>query len=104
MGRIFQTDWTTVLDMEFTTKSTPKKNQVRSPLRYPGSKRRFIGYIERALEINQIKPSLYIEPFIGGGSIALQLLQDNFVDYAILMDIAWVNIHQDCIIYKIILK
>jgi DNA adenine methylase len=58
-----------------------------SPLRYPGSKRRLVGYIEEAIRINDLKPSLYVEPFVGGGSVALQLLQDKMVEKVILMDL-----------------
>jgi DNA adenine methylase len=57
-----------------------------SPLRYPGSKRRLVKYIEQALEINSLTPALYVEPFIGGGSVALHLLQENLIGQAILMD------------------
>lgn len=62
-----------------------------SPLRYPGSKRRLAKYVRQALDINGLKPALYIEPFVGGGSVALQLLQDQMVSSVILMDIdPWV--------------
>jgi DNA adenine methylase len=57
-----------------------------SPLRYPGSKRRLIGYIKKALEINNFKPSLYVEPFVGGGSVAIQLLHEDLVDKVIIND------------------
>jgi DNA adenine methylase len=58
-----------------------------SPLRYPGSKRGLVGYIKQALEINKCKPALYIEPFVGGASVALQLMQDGLIQSAILMDV-----------------
>jgi DNA adenine methylase len=58
-----------------------------SPLRYPGSKRRIAKYVSQALELNGLKPSLYVEPFLGGGSVALQLLQDQSVKQVLLMDI-----------------
>ena len=58
-----------------------------SPLRYPGSKRRLVGYIRQALEMNKLRPTLYVEPFVGGASVALQLMQDGLVDRVILMDI-----------------
>lgn len=62
-----------------------------SPLRYPGSKRRLVKYIKQALELNGLKPFLYVEPFIGGGNVALQLLQDGLINQAILMDVdPWV--------------
>jgi DNA adenine methylase len=67
--------------------SSLKRSPFLSPLRYPGSKRRLIGYIKEALEINGLKPSLYVEPFIGGASVALQLMQEDLVDKVILMDI-----------------
>jgi len=57
-----------------------------SPLRYPGSKRRLFQYIKKSLEINNLKPSLYIEPFAGGASVALQLLKENLVGKVILID------------------
>jgi len=58
-----------------------------SPLRYPGSKRRLVDYISEALKANSLRPSLYVEPFVGGGSVAINLLNDNLVDRAILVDI-----------------
>lgn len=63
-----------------------------SPLRYPGSKRRLSKYVKQALDLNSLKPALYVEPFVGGGSVALQLLCDDIVTKAILMDIdPWVT-------------
>jgi len=59
---------------------------LRSPLRYPGSKRRLIPYICQVLKKNGVKPCLYIEPFVGGGSIALQLIHEGLVDRILLMD------------------
>ena len=65
----------------------PNTKTLISPLRYPGSKRRLVGYIKEALQINKLRPSLYIEPFVGGGSVAINLLNDNLVERAILVDI-----------------
>jgi DNA adenine methylase len=59
---------------------------ILSPLRYPGSKRRLAGYINRALEINRLHPSLFVEPFAGGASVALQLLNDGMVNTIGLID------------------
>ncbi len=58
-----------------------------SSLRYPGSKRRLVGYIRQALQINEFEPYLYVEPFVGGASVALQLLQDGLVPRVILTDL-----------------
>ena len=51
-----------------------------SPLRYPGAKRRLSGYIAEAIKLNAPKPRLLVEPFAGGASVALQLLNDGLVD------------------------
>ena len=59
---------------------------ILSPLRYPGSKRRFAGYVRRALELNGLKPKLFVEPFAGGASVALQLLNDGLVEKIGLID------------------
>ncbi|HEX7314344.1 MAG TPA: DNA adenine methylase [Pyrinomonadaceae bacterium] len=53
---------------------------ILSPLRYPGSKRRLSGYIAETLKLNSLRPKLLVEPFAGGLSAALQLLNDNLVD------------------------
>ena len=52
---------------------------ILSPLRYVGSKRRLAGYIARTIEDNGLTPELFIEPFAGGASVALQLLMDGVV-------------------------
>lgn len=59
---------------------------ILSPLRYPGSKRRFAGYVRRALDLNGLKPELFVEPFAGGASVALQLLNDGVVAKIGLID------------------
>lgn len=51
-----------------------------SPLRYPGGKRRLAPYIGEALRLNRLRPKLYVEPFAGGASVAIQLLHDNLVE------------------------
>lgn len=55
-----------------------------SPLRYPGGKRRLARYVAEALHRNQIRPELYVEPFAGGASVAIQLLHDNLVEQVAL--------------------
>lgn len=58
--------------------------QIVSPLRYPGSKRRLVGYLARALELSRFPPDLLVEPFAGGASVALQLLASGAVERAAL--------------------
>ncbi len=53
---------------------------ILSPLRYPGAKRRLSGYISEVLRLNGLRPKLFVEPFAGGASVALQLLTENLVD------------------------
>jgi DNA adenine methylase len=59
---------------------------ILSPLRYPGAKRRLAGYVRRVLELNGRTPGLFVEPFAGGASVALQLLQDGVVSKIGLVD------------------
>ena len=53
---------------------------ILSPLRYPGAKRRLAGYIERVVVLNRLRPALFVEPFAGGASVALQLLNNRVVE------------------------
>lgn len=57
-----------------------KSASIVSPLRYPGSKRRFASYVAETLKANDYKPKLLVEPFAGGLSVALQMLADNLVE------------------------
>lgn len=50
-----------------------------SPLRYPGGKRRILPYIARAIAALPRRPSLLVEPFAGGSSVAVGLLEHGFV-------------------------
>ncbi len=43
-----------------------------SPLRYPGSKRQLSRYVQDVLELNELHPTLYVEPFVGGASAELR--------------------------------
>jgi len=70
----------------------PKAKTLISPLRYPGSKRRLVDRIKETLKANELHPSLYVEPFVGGGSVAINLLNDNLVDQVILVDLdPWIT-------------
>jgi len=53
---------------------------ILSPLRYPGGKRRLAGYIAATIRLNGLRPKLFVEPFAGGASVALQLLNDGLVE------------------------
>ncbi len=53
---------------------------ILSPLRYPGGKKRLAGYIAATIRLNNLHPKLFVEPFAGGASVALQLLNDGLVE------------------------
>lgn len=55
-------------------KQVVQERVVLSPLRYPGGKRRLTPYVAAALKANELEPDLFVEPFAGGASVALELL------------------------------
>lgn len=55
------------------------KSNIVSPLRYPGSKRRLAEYIKSIIKENYYYPEVFIEPFAGGASVALKLLNEDIV-------------------------
>jgi DNA adenine methylase len=58
-----------------------------SPLRYPGSKRRLAQYLQDVVQLNKLSPKLYVEPFAGGASVALQLACNGIVEKIGLSDL-----------------
>jgi DNA adenine methylase len=58
---------------ESRNQSVAEDRVVLSPLRYPGGKRRLVPYVRDVLEANDLKPCLFVEPFAGGSSVALEL-------------------------------
>lgn len=57
-----------------------------SPLRYPGSKKKLLPYLEAILVENRLAPRAIIEPFTGGGSVFLHFLTNGLVERAIISD------------------
>lgn len=57
-----------------------------SPLRYPGGKSQLKNFIVELLKDNNLKNVTYIEPFAGGGGLALSLLYSGDVDKIIIND------------------
>jgi DNA adenine methylase len=57
-----------------------RRRTVLSPLRYPGGKRRLVPYVAAALEANALRPELFVEPFAGGASVALELAEADAVE------------------------
>lgn len=58
-----------------------------SPLRYPGGKGKLSQYVAQTILDNNLKNCEYVEPFVGGGAVALYLLQKGFVQHIHINDI-----------------
>lgn len=57
-----------------------------SPLRYPGGKAKLTGYIRQIIYENNLRGGVYIEPYVGGASVALGLLLSGDVDEIVIND------------------
>lgn len=57
-----------------------------SPLRYPGSKRKMLPAIRQLIVDNVPRPELLVEPFCGGASVSLGLLEADAVERVFLAD------------------
>lgn len=58
----------------------------RSVLRYPGSKARFVDFIEKSIKLNKPKFDVFAEPFCGGASVSIALLERGVVENVALND------------------
>lgn len=58
----------------------------RSILRYPGSKARFVGLIEESIRRNKLAVEVFAEPFCGGASVSIALLEKGIVQSIALND------------------
>ncbi len=68
---------TLALDFMIEASRIEEKKMIKSPLRYPGGKSRFINQIVPYIYNNYAE---YREPFVGGGSVFLACLQDASTD------------------------
>lgn len=57
-----------------------------SPLRYPGGKHMIYPFVKELLDINGLQGGTYIEPFVGGAGLAIQLLLNCDVHRIIIND------------------
>ena len=57
-----------------------------SPLRYPGGKSKLTPLVEKLMQSAGINNGVYIEPFVGGGGVALSLLIDKKVRKIVIND------------------
>jgi len=58
-----------------------------SLLRYPGSKARLARFIGQSIKMNNLGSSVFVEPFCGGASISIALLESNTITEIVLNDI-----------------
>jgi DNA adenine methylase len=58
-----------------------------SPLRYPGGKWRLARFFGKLIDLNFERRPAYLEPYAGGGSLALSLLFSNYVSEIFLNDL-----------------
>lgn len=57
-----------------------------SPLRYPGGKAKVSSFVQELIIQNNLLDGKYVEPYVGGGSVALSMLFNECVsDIYILM-------------------
>ena len=57
-----------------------------SPLRYPGGKGKMARVFKQMIEANDLLDGVYVEPFVGGGSVALSLLLSDYVSRILIND------------------
>jgi DNA adenine methylase len=58
-----------------------------SPFRYPGGKTWLVPYIKMWLKNLSFRPSLFIEPFVGGGIISLTVASENLADEVLMIEL-----------------
>ena len=57
-----------------------------SPLRYPGGKGKVANYFSKLFIDNNLDGGTYVEPYVGGGSVALSLLFNVLASHIIIND------------------
>lgn len=58
----------------------------QSPLRYPGGKAKVAPFVKALLLQNNLDGGSYIEPYVGGGAVAISLLFDRIVNDVYIND------------------
>jgi DNA adenine methylase len=69
-----------------TNTSFPKPSTL-SPFRYPGGKSRFRARIIDWVRSYNFRPSVFVEPFAGGGSVSLAMAELNLTDRVVLAEL-----------------
>lgn len=63
-----------------------KRMDFFSPLRYPGGKGKVADFFKEIIHNNNLLDGVYIEPYVGGGAVALSLLMNEYVNRIIIND------------------
>lgn len=63
-----------------------KMSHTKSPLRYPGGKSQLWKFVKSTIEYNDIRNTIYCEPFAGGSGVTCELLLGNHVDEVVIND------------------
>jgi DNA adenine methylase len=58
-----------------------------TPLRYPGGKGKFSGYVKELFVANKLLDGHYVEPFAGGAGIAMELLLQDYIEHSHINDL-----------------
>jgi DNA adenine methylase len=62
-------------------------NSYLSPFRYPGGKTWLIPYVRRWISSLGYKPSLFVEPFAGGGSVSLMVIDEDLASRVLMVEL-----------------
>lgn len=65
---------------------TTIRGRAASPLRYPGGKARLVDRVAALITGGGLRPQLLVEPFAGGASMSLGLLERDVLDAALIAD------------------
>ena len=57
-----------------------------SPLRYPGGKGKLAPFFQQVIEKNDLRGGVYVEPYVGGGAVALSLLFSGAINRIVIND------------------
>ncbi|MBP6823683.1 MAG: DNA adenine methylase [Acidobacteria bacterium] len=59
----------------------------RSPFRYPGGKTWLVPYIRSWLKSLKTRPTLFVEPFAGGGIVSLTVAAENLAERVLMVEL-----------------
>src|SRR3712207_6731593 len=72
---------------ESVIKLPVRRPNYRSPFRYPGGKNWLVSYVEHWLATKRERPTAFIEPFAGGGSVSLAVACAGLVESVVMVEL-----------------